>query len=678
MFKKFINNNNDLFLVFGMVTILLVLFAPVPTTILDFLIILNFSFGMTVLMLTFYVNKPVEFSTFPSLLLVATLFRLALNVAATRLILTDGYAGEVIDSIGSFAIQGNYVIGLVVFFILVIVQYVVVTAGAQRVSEVAARFTLDSVPGQQMSIDADLNMGLITQDEAKLRRKTIEKEASFYGAMDGASKFVKGDAIAGIVIVLINIIAGWIIGMAQRDLSWDEALQQYTLLTIGDGIVTQVPALIIAVATGIIVTRSSADRQLSTEVISQLGSVPKIPLIVMATLFCLLLLPGMPKWPIAILILIFAAAWFAARSKAALLKAAEFDGNVPDSEAGVDQDKKGAPVISISLGEDLGQAWLAMKPVISDRISALRNDLQKDLGLTLPSVVIEDGAHIGPLEYRIALFGATYAQSEIMPNMTLAIKSETSKDGLPGIAGRDPAFGLPAIWIDDEHRDLARSMEYTLVDPVTVLMTHFTEIAKAEAALLLTRNEIVSLLDGVRNRQAGLIEELIPNIMSVSDIQRVLQNLVSENVSIRNIDYICEALVDLGRTTKDIFDLTELVRQRIGHIICNNLRGNNGELAVLSLDPKAEMLISEAVGRSQDNGPLIIDPNVAEALMRKALPMVEAMMKQGVSPVLLCGPTIRRQLRAFLKRTAPRLSVISVNEVPQSIDLRSFDIIKTN
>ena len=307
MFRRLLANNNDLFLVGGMIGILMILFAPIPTSLLDFLIILNFSFAMTILMLTFYVNKPVEFSTFPSLLLVATLFRLALNVAATRLILTDGDAGEVIGSVGTFAIQGSFVIGLVVFFILIIVQFVVVTSGAQRVSEVAARFTLDAVPGQQMSIDADLNMGLIDQDEAKARRKALERETSFYGAMDGASKFVKGDAIASIIIVLINIIAGWIIGVSQRGLEWDEALQQYTLLTIGDGIVTQVPALIISVATGIIVTRSAADRQLSTEILSQLGSVPKIALIVMTALFFLLLLPGMPKWPITILLLLLAA-----------------------------------------------------------------------------------------------------------------------------------------------------------------------------------------------------------------------------------------------------------------------------------------------------------------------------------------------------------------------------------
>jgi flagellar biosynthesis protein FlhA len=315
MFGRFFRNNSDLALVGAVIGILAILFAPIPTGLLDFLIVVNIAFALTILMLTFYVAKPVEFSTFPSLLLVATLFRLALNVAATRLILTDGFAGDVIGSVGSFAIQGNYVIGLVVFFILIVVQYVVVTAGAQRVSEVAARFTLDAVPGQQMSIDADLNMGLIDQDEAKRRRKELEREASFYGAMDGASKFVKGDAVAGIVIVLINIIAGWIIGVAQRGLDWSQALQQYTLLTIGDGIVTQVPALLISVATGIIVTRSSSDRQLSTEVFSQLASIPKIPLIVMAALFLLMLMPGMPKWPIAILLLIFAAAWFSMRAR---------------------------------------------------------------------------------------------------------------------------------------------------------------------------------------------------------------------------------------------------------------------------------------------------------------------------------------------------------------------------
>lgn len=673
MLGNFFRKNDDLVLVGAVIAILMILFAPIPTALLDFLIILNLSFALTILMLTFYVKKPVEFSTFPSLLLVATLFRLALNVAATRLILTDGFAGDVIGSVGAFAIQGNYVIGLVVFFILIIVQYVVVTAGAQRVSEVAARFTLDAVPGQQMSIDADLNMGLIDQDEAKARRKELEREASFYGAMDGASKFVKGDAIAGVIIVLINIIAGWIIGVSQHGLEWSEALQRYTLLTIGDGIVTQVPALVISVATGIIVTRSSADRELSTEVFAQLASVPKIQLIVMVGLFLLMLLPGMPKWPIAILLLIFAALWFTARSRRRAIQA--------EDEAAAAAEKKsetgsGQAIISVSLGQELSDTWAPMKPVLAERIAAMREQQRERSGLVVPAVVVQEGKQLSAFDYEIALFGSAVASFAVRPEMTLAIQPAEATEKIDGIEAREPAFGLPAIWIGDELRERARTAGYTLIDPVTMLMTHLTEVVRNEAALLLTRSEVVRLLDGTRSRQPGLIEELIPNVLSVSDVQRVLQNLLSEEVSIRNIDLICDILVDIARTTRDHSELTELVRQRLSHIICNDLRGRNEQLSVLSLDPRIESRISESLAQSDGRGALIIDPRLAESLMRKVGPMVDAMLKEGLAPVLLCGPAIRRQLRIFLSRTSPRLAVISVNEVPQSINLRSFGILK--
>jgi flagellar biosynthesis protein FlhA len=673
MFGRFFNRNSDLALVGAVIGILIILFAPIPTQLLDFLIVLNFSFALTILMLTFYVAKPVEFSTFPSLLLVATLFRLALNVGATRLILTDGYAGEVIGSVGSFAIQGNYVIGLVVFFILIIVQYVVVTAGAQRVSEVAARFTLDAVPGQQMSIDADLNMGLIDQDEAKRRRKELEREASFYGAMDGASKFVKGDAVAGIIIVLINIIAGWIIGMAQRGLDWSGALQQYTLLTIGDGIVTQVPGLVISVATGIIVTRSSSDRQLSTEVFSQLASVPKIPLIVMCALFVLMLLPGMPKWPIAILILIFAAAWFSSRGR-------RRDEARASAEAAVDTPEitAGPSIISVSLGKELAEAWIAIKPVIAERIAALRQQHLETSGLVVPPVIIQDGKQLAAYDYEIGLFGSGVSSSTIRPKMTMAIRPAESNVVLDGIEARDPAFGLAAVWIDDGQRDAARAAGCTLIDPVTVLMTHLGEVVRSEAPMLLTRNEVVRMLDATRTRQPGLIEELIPNVLSVSDVQRVMQNLLAEDVSIRNMDLICEILVDVARQTRDHGELSELLRQRLSLVICNDLRGRNDQLAVLSLDPRIEAQITESITQSEGRGPLVIEPRLADTLMRKVGPMVDAMIKEGLAPVLLCGPVIRKHLRTFLRRTAPRLAVISVNEVPQSINLRSFRVLKND
>ncbi len=675
MLSRFFGKNHDLVLVCGVIAILLILFAPIPTLLLDLLIILNFAFGLTILLLTFYVARPVEFSTFPSLLLVATLYRLALNVAATRLILTGANAGEVIGAIGAFAVQGNFVIGLVVFFILVVVQYVVVTAGAQRVSEVAARFVLDSVPGQQMSIDADLNMGLIDQNEAKRRRKDLEKEAAFYGAMDGASKFVKGDAIAGIIILLIDIIAGWIVGVAQMDMAWNDALSTFTLLTIGDGIVTQVPALIISVATGIIVTRSSADRQLSTEVFSQLASVPKIPVIVLITLLLLLLLPGMPKWPIAILVLMAIAAFFAIRRKRRREEAASLFEEAEGEPSAASEIRAVAP-IEILLGRDLGQHWQSIKPVLAERISALRQQQKKTSGFHLPSVLFQDGAHLGRNGYEIALFGARYGHGELFPDKMLAIKGSRVTEELPGMEIRDPAFGLPALWIDEESSERARTAGYTLIDPVTVLMTHAGEIFRAEAAKLLSRADVVGMLEGVRSRQPGLIEELIPAVMTVSDIQRVLQNLLSEEVSIRNIDQIAESLVDLGRSIKDVAELTEAVRQQLSHSICQSLRGSHAELSVLSLDPRVEGQIGDNLRRADGQSAIILDPRSAEQLIRKLIPLVDAMMQRSLHPVLLCSPDVRRHLKTFTRRSVPRLAVLSVNEVPHTIDLKSFGIIK--
>ncbi len=675
MLRQILGRNQDLFLVFGLISILLVLFSPIPPVLLDLLIIVNFAFALTILMLTLYVEKPVGFSTFPSLLLVATLYRLAINVAATRLILTDAHAGDVIGAIGAFAVQGSFIIGLVVFFILVIVQYVVVTSGAQRVSEVAARFVLDSVPGQQMSIDADLNMGLIDQNEAKRRRKELEKEAAFYGSMDGASKFVKGDAIAGIIILLINIFAGWIIGIAQMGMDWLTALQTFTLLTIGDGIVSQVPALIIAVATGIIVTRSSADRQLSAEVLSQLASVPRIPIIVMGALLMLLLLPGMPKWPIAILIGLAAAAWLASRRRRAEdLLNAPLDQPDPVSAA---ETRPAAPV-EVLFGKDLSAHWQTLKPLLGERIAALRTQQEKASGFSFPAVVFQDAAHLGPNDYEVMLFGARHAQARLYPESTLAIRTAEASEPLVGIEGRDPAFGLPAVWIDAGQRDQAQDTGYTLVDPITVLITHLGEVLRAETPHLLSRSDVVAMLEGVRSRQPGLIEELIPAIVTVSDVQRVLQNLLAEEVSIRNIDQIAEALIDAGRHTKDHTELTEQIRQRLSHGICHGLRAGHEELSVLSLNPRVEAQIAENIRRSDGGGAFVIDPRLAEQLMRRLIPMAEDMMRQSLSPVLLCGPEIRRHLKTFTRRSIPRLAILSVNEVPHTIDLKSFGIVNVD
>jgi len=675
MFRNLLSHSRDLALVGVMLVILLVLFAPVPPAVLDLLIIANFAFGLTILLLALYVDKPVSFSTFPSLLLVATLYRLALNVSATRLILTNANAGQVIGAIGSFAVQGSFVIGLVVFFILVVVQYVVVTSGAQRVSEVAARFVLDSVPGQQMSIDADLNMGLIDQNEAKRRRKTLEKEAAFYGAMDGASKFVKGDAIAGVIILLINIFAGWIIGIVQMGMDWLTALQTFTLLTIGDGIGTQVPALIISIATGLIVTRSAADEKLSLEIFSQLSSAPKILLIVLGALLVLLMLPGMPKWPMAILAPLAIASWFGLRKKpevGELVGAAlELDTDPRQASA-----SKTAAPIEIFLGKTLASQWQSLKPLLADRISALRTQQERTSGFAFPQVVFQDGPGIDGNAYEIKLHGARHAQGKLYPELTLAIKSNVTTITLPGIETQDPAYGLPSVWISEEHRDTAIDSGHTLVDAITVLMTHLGEVVRAEAPLLLSRADVVAMLESVRTRQPGLVEELIPAIVTVSDVQRILQNLLSEEVSIRNIDLVAETLVDVGRQTKDHGDLTELVRQRLGHGICHGLRGDQDQLSVLSLNPRVEAQISESIRRADVAGPFAIEPRLADFLLRRLTPLVDAMMKKGLTPVLLCGPDIRRHLKTFTRRSIPRLSIVSVNEIPNTIDIMSFGIVE--
>ncbi|WP_034158863.1 flagellar biosynthesis protein FlhA [Sphingomonas sp. ERG5] len=673
MINRLLSNTKDLALVIGMILILVILFSPIPPAILDLAIIINFGLGLTILLLTFYVGKPVEFSTFPSLLLVATLYRLSLNVAATRLILTGGSAGDVIASIGTFAVQGNFVIGLVVFLILVVVQYVVVTSGAQRVSEVAARFTLDSMPGQQMSIDADLNMGLIDQKEAVRRREELEKEASFYGAMDGASKFVKGDAIAGIIILLINIIAGWIVGVVQMGMEWGDALQHFSLLTIGDGIATQLPALIIAIATGIIVTRSAADRQLSTEVFRQLASVPRIPLIVAGSLMVLLLLPGMPKWPIALIIALSVFGWYRARIAATALAASE-KGVVIDDGTMVAAGP--APPLELRFGSDLSDAWKSDEPIIMDRIASLRRLHEQDYGIGFPAVRVADGASLGPLDYEIRLFGSRFAMAEIHPESVLAVRTDEKATSLAGIEARDPAFGLPATWIDPTLAGQARDMGLRVIDPVTVMITHFAEIVRSEMATLVTRNVVVKMLEDAREQQPGLVEELIPNGLAIADIQRVVQNLLAEGVSVANFDLILEHLLDLSRTQKDPAELTELVRQRMSYSICHQLRGKHIDLAVLSLDPRIENQISANLTQSAASGTMLVEPRLAEQLIRKLSSMAEAMYRDGRAPVLLCGPELRRHLKAFTRRSVPKLSVLSVNEIPMRINLRSFDIIR--
>ena len=689
--QRFFGKHSDIAMVLLVLGILVVLFAPIPSALLDFLILTNFSFAFLILLLTFYMGRPVEFSTFPSLLLIATLFRLSLNVAATRLILSDANAGRVIGAIGSYVVGGNYVIGLIVFLILIVVQYVVVTNGAQRVSEVAARFTLDSMPGQQMSIDADLNMGFIDQAEAQRRRKNIEKEAAFYGAMDGASKFVKGDAIAGIIILLINIIGGIVIGVMQHKLPWAQALQTYTLLTIGDGIVTQVPALVIAVGTGIIVTRSASDANLSQEVLRQLTSFPKTLILVVITLACLLLLPGIPAIPTLVLMVCVAGtAWIAYRlasaKSAAISDQAANDEDATDSESSASQDPYvllRVEPIEVHVGSHLASLVNQPGNLFLDRISTFRKTHAQEFGLVLPRVRFKDALRLGADRYEIHLDGVVSARGEARSNRLLAIHPAGDTRSIVGEVTKDPTYGLPALWIDEGQRNAATAAKYTLVDAPTVFMTHLTEVLRRESATLLTRGETDRLLARVRQTQPSLVEELIPTVLSSSDVQRVLQNLLREKVSIRHIDAILETLADAGRQSKDTHYLTEAVRHRLGHAICQGLLGEANALHVITLDPSIESQFLQSVQTAKVQGsqpgvsqPFVLEPKMTEQFITRLVSQAERMMKSNLLPVLLCSPELRRHVRAMSERVMPHLRVLSMSEIPHNIELKSYSVVR--
>lgn len=677
MLTRLFGQRSELVLVLSMVGILMVLFAPIPAGLLDFLLIINFSFGLLVLLLTFYTDKPLEFSTFPSLLLIATLFRLSLNIAATRLILSDGYAGEVIGAIGEFVVGGNYIIGLVVFSILIVVQFVVVTNGAQRVAEVAARFTLDSMPGKQMSIDADLNMGLIDETEARERRKAIEKEANFYGAMDGASKFVKGDAIAGIIIILIDIIGGLTIGLAQKGMSWSDALHSYTLLTVGDGIVTQIPALIISTATGIIVTRAATDALFGEELTNQVARYPRSLLMVAGGLFFMLFLPGIPALPVLVVgALVGTAAYFAFKNSSPLSEE-EKETKQTKSESQEDDLYQQIQVDSIEIfvGDDLVDMLGRQSGQFMDKIKQFRKNFAFDMGFVIPSVKVKEKSSLRGVQYVVNILGAKVAEGELYPELLLAISPTEQRQPLEGWETRDPTYGLPSVWIDPKLKDEARSKKYTLIDPMTVIITHVSEVLKSHSFELLTRTEIEKLLERVRSKQPAVVEELVPNMLTYSDLQRVMQILLREKVSVRNIEQILEALLESGRHTKDPEELAERVRTALSRAICEPLLDDDGKLQVLSFDPALEQLMQTGLRQSESKVTLLVDPKVTEEVIRKLATKAENLLSNNIQPVLMCSPNLRRHIRKLIERVLPHVSVLSLTEIPTSIHIVSAGVV---
>ncbi|PMZ73747.1 flagellar biosynthesis protein FlhA [Pseudomonas sp. FW305-70] len=681
LLSRVISEGSDLLLAVAVIGILLVLFTPIPTWLLDLLLLTNFAVALMVLLVTFDIDKPLSFSTFPSLLLMTTLFRLALNISATRLILTDGDAGLVIAAVGTHVVGGNYVIGFVIFLILVVVQYVVVTSGAQRVAEVAARFTLDSLPGKQMSIDADLNMGIIDQEEAKRRRSQLERESNFYGAMDGASKFVKGDAIAGIVIIAINIIGGLSVGILQKGQSWGDALHHYTLLTVGDGIVTQIPSLIIAVAAGIIITRAATDARLGPELGRQVSAYPKTLVVVALVTLFLAMMPGLPLIPLMMLFCGFsAAAWFSYRK----LRRSTPEGEDPqksdlltgqDNESGDVYALMNTDAFELRLSTDLAAHVLAATSTLSLRIDNLRKQFAKDYGFALPQLNVHADKKLANGTYQVCVQGAVIATGELEFDKLLAINPGGVTLVLEGRATKEPTYGLKALWIDTAQRAQARTAGYTLVEPDTVLLTHLSELARRYAPEFLTRAETERLIEKKRAGLGSLVDELVPQVLSYSDIQRVLQLLLREQVSIRNLETILEVLVDAGRSHKNAEDLVERVRERLGAALYERLVDKNGELNVLTIAPQLEGYMLAAARPREGLQSALLPAQELERFVTTVAREAERQLSGNKQPVLLCAAPLRRVLRAFMSRAVPHMAVLSVNEVGQHARVTSAGMI---
>ncbi len=663
----FFNQNSELFMIVFATGILFILFVPIPAAFLDFLLIINLSWALTILLLTFYTDKPLSFSTFPALLLISTLFRLALNVSATRLILSDGDAGKVIQAMGQYVIHGNYVMGLVVFLILIIVQFIVVTNGAQRVAEVAARFTLDSMPGKQMSIDADLNMGSISQAEAKTRRAQIEREANFYGAMDGASKFVKGDAIAGILIILVDIVGGFAIGLLQKNLSFTQSIQTYTLLTVGDGLVTQIPALIISTATGIIVTRAATDAYLGQEVARQISAYPKSLIIVCAALLGLLFLKGIPVVPVLIILaLVGFITWYAFKNKA--------KEHIEPVEMHLYEKIRIHP-IEIQLNQEVYNFLQTHDSQCFQAIEQIREKIAFDLGFVIPEVTIKADKKLKYPFYQISLHGTHKGVHALYPDRMLAIYSIKNKqDSIlkdKGIVVRDPTYGLPALWIEVDDEICAQKEGFTVCDPLLVFTTHLNEIINLHLADLLNREETEKLL--TQSNIAALSDELIPSILPLSTVQRILQQLIAEKVSIRYLHQIMELLLEHGKQIQEPALLTELVRGGLSMPICQKLLTPQNSLHVLTIESSLEHKLNQQLGNKEI---LALDPTLTESLITSLATQVEHMLGERKRPVLLCSSLLRRHIKQLTQRVIPHLTVLAMNEIPISIRVESFGIVK--
>ncbi|MFQ3548296.1 MAG: flagellar biosynthesis protein FlhA [Armatimonadota bacterium] len=679
-----ITKYSDLAVAAGAVVIVAMMILPMPHWLLDLFLCANIAMALAILLVSMYTSKPLDFSSFPSMLLMVTLFRLALNISATKLILLHADAGAVITAFGNVVVGGNFVVGIIVFIILIVIQFVVITNGAGRVAEVAARFTLDAMPGKQVAIDADLNAGIIDEQEALRRRAEVSREADFYGAMDGSTKFVRGDAIAAIIMIIINILGGFAIGVAQKGMELTQAIQVYTILTIGEGLVTQIPALLVSTATGLMVTKNASEKNLGWEITSQMFQKPKAIAITACVFLLLMIVPGMPKIPFLIAALACGVvAYFLMQNekqeeiiaKQQAVKEAPSTPSAPESMA----DLIGVDPLAVEIGYGLiPLADPKQGGELLERITMIRRQSATEMGVLVPAIRVRDNVQLSANEYVVKLRGVEIARGEVFPGQYLAMNPGSATERLTGIDTTEPAFGLPATWIPETQRMFAEVAGYTVVDAGTVLVTHINEVVRRNAASLLTRQETQELIDTAKQDAPATVNELVPELLSVGEVQKVLQNLLKERVSIKDIISILEALADYARLTKDTDVLTEYVRERLALSICRQYQGRDGKLTVFVFHPAVEQLIADNIRQTEMGAQLILDPQNVENVLKAVSEQVENLAQKGHSPVALCSPRIRLHIRRLVEQSFPMLAVLSYAEIAPEINIDSIGMVTLN
>ncbi len=674
---------NDVIMALLVITIILMIIIPVPLGWLDFFLALNISLALTILVLSMFVKETLEFSVFPSILLITTLFRLALNISTTRYILSTGQAGEVINTFGNFVVGGNAIVGFIIFLIIVLIQFLVITKGSERVSEVAARFTLDAMPGKQMAIDADLNSGLITEADAKDRRKKIQREADFYGAMDGASKFVKGDAIAGIIITIINIVAGFLMGAFFMGLTLPQSIEKFTLLTVGDGLVSQIPALMISVATGIIVTRAASDSNLGTDVLSQLFAQSKVLFIVGGVLILIGIGTPLPNFPFVAIGTAIILSAFKLKQEKKIAEEAELEDEPAKGSQGTDDIRKPENIIPLlqvdPIELEFGYGIIPLADPnqggdLFDRLVMIRRQIALEMGVVVPMIRLRDNIQLDSSEYLIKIKGNDIAKGEIVFDHYLAMSPGVVEGDIEGIDTVEPAFGLPAKWIRSDLREKAELLGYTVVDPSSVISTHLTEVIKKHSHELISREDVKQLLENIKDTNSTLIEELIPGLMSLGDIQKVLANLLKEFVSIRDLVTILETLADYAKTTRDVNILTEYVRQRLSRQLSKTYFPF-GKAKVVTLEQGLENMLMEAIEQNDNGTYLSIDPMTSQSIVSSLASEVRNLMQMGEQAIVVTAPIVRFYFKRMTEQAIPELVVLSYNEIESNIDVQSAGMV---